>query len=78
MLGQRASVHAKLWVHTSGRSIVSLAQSSLGPGSLKLSLRLPASYRKALAPRLSLSLTISVDGASRVNRTSSARVFLIR
>jgi hypothetical protein len=76
-LGQQASVRAKLTRRGSRRSIVSLTRSSLGPGSPKLALRLPASYVKALTYGLSLKLTISVRGTSGISRTFNQTVFLI-
>ena len=77
-LGRRGSVHATLKLSGSPRSIVTLRQRSLGPGSHKLSLRMPSSYGKALTYGLLLSLRISVRGHSGQVRTFSERVLLTR
>jgi hypothetical protein len=70
-LGRRGSVHATLRLRGSPRSIVTLRRGSLGPGSHRLSLRMPASYQKALTYGLLVNLRISVRGRSGPSRTFS-------
>jgi hypothetical protein len=77
-LGQRASVRAVLMLRGSQRSIITLVRDSVRPGTTRLTLRLPASYRKALTYGLSLRLRLSVHGASGASRTFNSAVFLYR
>jgi hypothetical protein len=77
-LGQRASVRAVLTLRGRHRSIVILKRGSAPPGTMRLALRLPPSYRKALTYGLSLRLSISVHGASGARATFNSGVFLNR